>query len=119
MKKQFLILTAIFGFLLVISATGVIFNIDQAINNLDDLVERYQKERNCTNVLIAIKKVQQDGFLHQTYDGADITAMDKRIDNMDQVVSTCSSCHHPPAIAEKIESFTRQTQDLHRTSNGP
>ena len=114
MKKQFLILTAIFGFLLVISATGVIFNIDQAINNLDELVERYQKERNCTNVLIAIKKVQQDGFLHQTYDGPDITAMDKRIDNMDQVVSTCSSCHHPPPIAEKINSFTKQTEDFKR-----
>jgi signal transduction histidine kinase len=112
MKKKVLILIAFFGFLLVIGATVVIFNIDLTINNLDELVERYQKERDCTKVLLSIKKVQQDGFLHHTYDDANITEMDKRIANMDQIVSSCSSCHHPPAIAEKIKVFTKQTANF-------
>ena len=112
MKKHFLIIIAIFSFLLVIGAAVVIYNIDQAINNLDELVVRYQKERNCTKVLIAIKKVQQDGFLHHSYDGVDVVEMDKRIANMDQIVATCSSCHHPQPVAEKIKSFTTQAADF-------
>jgi len=108
MKKHFLVFSAIFGFLLVIGAAVVIFNIDQVVNNLDMLVERYRKERNCSKVLLAIKKVQQDGFLHQTYDGADAAEMNKRIANMDQIVSTCFSCHHPQPVAQKIKSFVRQ-----------
>jgi signal transduction histidine kinase len=115
MKKQFLTLIAFFGFLLVIGATVLIFHIDQAINNLDNLVERYQKERNCTKVLIAIKKVQQDGFLHHTYDEVDMREMDKRIANMDHVVNTCSSCHHPQQIAQKIKSFTVLTTNFKET----
>jgi signal transduction histidine kinase len=112
MKKKFLILITIYGFFLVVGATVVIFNIDLAISNLDELVERYQKERNCTKVLMAIKKVQQDGFLHHTYGDTDMMEMDQRIANMDQIVSTCTSCHHPPPIAQKIESFTRQTTEF-------
>jgi hypothetical protein len=69
MKKKVLTLIAIFSFSLVISAAFIIFHIDQAITNLDALVELYQKERNCTKILIAIKKVQQDGLLHHTYNG--------------------------------------------------
>lgn len=108
MKKQFLILSAVFGLLLVIGAAIIIFNIDQTINNLDELVERYQKERKCTKILISIKKIQQDGFLHHHYNGADLIAMERRITNLDEVVETCTSCHHPAVIRKKIEAFSKR-----------
>lgn len=110
MKKQFLILNTIFGFFLVIGAGIIIFNIDQTINNLDKLVERYQKERNCTKILISIKKIQQDGFLHHHYDEADLAAMERRITNLDEDVETCTTCHHPLVIKKKIESFTKRKE---------
>lgn len=112
MKKKFLILISIFGLFLVIGATVVIFNIDLALDNLDRLVERYQKDRKCTKILMAIKEVQQDGFLHHTYDDSDKTGMDKRITRMDEIVTSCSSCHHPPEVKKKIETLTRRTTDF-------
>ena len=112
MKKKLLILISLFGLLLVVGATVVIFNIDHAISNLDELVARYQKERKCTKVLMAIKKVQQDGLMHHTYDNFDQAGMDKRITQMDKIITNCSSCHHPPEIAEKIKILTRKTADF-------
>ncbi len=112
MKKQFLILITIFGLLLVIGATIIIFNIDHTINNLDKLVERYKKERKCTKILISIKKIQQDGFLHHHYDDADLKAMENRVAHMDKVIDTCTFCHHPPVILQKIKSLRKRKEDF-------
>ena len=112
MKKKFLILISIFGLLLVLGATVVIFNIDQAISNLDDLVVRYQKERKCSKILMAIKEVQQDGFLHHTYDHVDLTRMHQHITRMETIITSCSSCHHPQEIKQKIEVLTGKASDF-------
>ncbi len=112
MKKKFLILITIFGLFLILGATVVIFNIDMAISNLDQLVERYQKDRKCTKILMAIKEVQQDGFLHHTYDDSDKAGMDKRITKMDEIVTSCASCHHPAKVRETIKTLTRKTTDF-------
>lgn len=112
MKKRFLILSTLFGILLVIGAAIIIFNIDQTINNLDGLVARYQKERKCSKVLISIKKIQQDSFLHHHYGTADLKAMEKRISHMDLVVDKCQFCHHPPTIRKRIDSFRQKEKDF-------
>jgi signal transduction histidine kinase len=112
MKKKFLILISIFGLFLILGATVVIFNIDLAISNLDRLIERYQKDRKCTKILMAIKEVQQDGFLHHTYDDSDKAGMDKRITKMDEIVTSCSSCHHPAEVTEQLKTLTRKTTDF-------
>lgn len=112
MKKQFLTLLSVFVLLLAAGATVAIININIIISNLDDLVGRYQKERKCTKILMAIKEVQQDGFLHHTYDPIGAAEMDKRISTMGNIINTCSSCHHPQPIAERINTLILQADDF-------
>lgn len=119
MKKQFLILLSVFVLILVAGTTVAIININQTISNLDDLVGRYQKERKCTKILMAIKKVQQDGFLHHSYDAIGAAEMNKRIVTMGEMVETCSSCHHPRPITEKISTFTQQASAFQQALTGP
>ena len=114
MKKRFLSLLAFFVLIMIGGAFLVISNIDKAINNLDNLVQRYQKERNCTKVLIAIKKVQQDGLLHHGYNSEARIKMNKNIAAMHKTVESCSSCHHPAAIIEKIQPFIQEAHLFHQ-----
>ncbi len=112
MKKQFFTLSTIFGFLLIVGAAIIIFNIDQTTNNLDGLVKRYQKEKKCSKILISIKKIQQDSFLHHHYDSADLTAMNKRIAHLDATLNTCKFCHHPQGIRQRINTLTYKKDDF-------
>jgi signal transduction histidine kinase len=108
MKKRFLTLLAAIVLVLMLGTTFVILNIEQAISSLDDLVSRYEKDRKCARVLVAIKKVQHDGILHHTYGPATGLEMRERIDELGRITASCASCHHPPAMATRVAHFTRR-----------
>ncbi len=108
MKKRFLILLATIVLVLGLGTTFVIFNIEQAISSLDDLVSRYEKDRKCTRILIAIKKVQQDGILHHTYGEIGIDEMEERIDELGEMATACTGCHHRPEVAKRVNQFAGQ-----------
>ncbi len=110
MKKRFLTLLAVAILVLVLGTTFVILNIDQSISSLDNLVGRYEKERKCTRVLMAIKKVQQDGILHHTYGELGAEAMKARVADLGKKTASCANCHHPAAVAEKVREFSQKAQ---------
>jgi signal transduction histidine kinase len=108
MKKRFLTLLAFIVLVLVLGTTFVIFNIEQAISSLDDLVGRYEKDRKCARVLMAIKKVQHDGILHHTYGEIGSGEMEERIYDLGVMTDSCTTCHHAPAVAEKVSAFSQK-----------
>lgn len=114
MKTRFFSLLAIFVLIMIGSATLVINNIDLAIDNLDNLVLRYQKERNCTKVLISLKKVQQDSILHHRYNPNENIKMKQHITAFHNSVASCANCHHRPEITKKIMTFTTQAHIFHQ-----
>lgn len=110
MKKRFLTLLAIAIMVLVLGTTFVIVNIDQAISSLDNLVGRYEKDRKCTKVLMAIKKVQHDGILHHTLGEVGSEGMQVRVADLGRKATSCASCHHPEPVAEKVRDFSQKAQ---------
>ncbi|MBU1232339.1 MAG: HAMP domain-containing protein [Proteobacteria bacterium] len=108
MKKRFLTLLALITLILVLGTTFVILNIEQAISSLDDLIGRYEKDRNCTRVLMEVKKVQHDGILHRTSGDTGNYEMLNRITALGKSAASCTSCHHPQPIADKIRSFSQK-----------
>lgn len=105
MKKRFLTLLAAIVLVLVLGTTFVLLNIEQAISSLDALVSRYEKDRKCTRVLVAIKKVQHDGILHHTYGPAAGLEMRERVDELGRITASCTTCHHPSPVAGRVEHF--------------
>ncbi len=108
MKKRFLTLLSLIVLILVLGTTFVIFNIEQAINSLDDLIGRYEKDRNCTRVLMEVKKVQHDGILHRTNGDTKNNEMLNQIVALGKTASSCTTCHHPQPVADKIKSFSQK-----------
>lgn len=108
MKKRFLTLLSAIVLVLVLGTTFVILNIERAISSLDDLVSRYEKDRKCTRVLVAIKKVQHDGILHHTYGSAAGMEMRERIAELGRITVSCTTCHHPSPVATRVEHFAHK-----------
>lgn len=106
MKKRFLSLLLGIVLILSLGTTFVIYHIDQAISSLDHLVERYEKERKCTQILIATKKVQQDILLHNSYSEEELSAIPARFSQFVHRRASCGTCHHPESIANKIRDFS-------------
>lgn len=113
MKKRFLTLLAVIVFVLGLGTTFVILNIEQAISSLDDLVGRYEKDRKCVRVLMAIKKVQHDGILHHSYgDIGSKKEMQGRIADLGTTTSSCTTCHHPPPVAARVKDFSEKSAEF-------
>lgn len=110
MKKRFLTLLIFAVLVLVLGTTFVIVNIDQAISSLDDLVARYEKDRKCTRILMAIKKVQHDGILHHNYGKIGADGMQVRVADLGRKAASCASCHHPPSVADKVRDFSQKAK---------
>lgn len=108
MKKRFLTLLTLITLTLILGTTFVILNIEQAISSLDDLIGRYEKDRNCTRVLMEVKNVQHDGLLHRSDTDTGNEEMLNRIVDLGKTASSCTSCHHPQPVADKIRSFSQK-----------
>ncbi len=109
MKKRFLSLLAVIVLVLGLGTTFVILNIEQAISSLDDLVGRYEKDRKCVRVLMAIKKVQQDAILHHRYGTIGVDEMQGRVAVLGRKTATCTTCHHPQPVADKVNDFSEKS----------
>lgn len=110
MKKRFLTLLAGIVLILSLGTTFVIYHIEQAIYSLDHLVERYEKDRKCTQVLMAIKKVQQDILLHHSYTEEETLAITDRLEQFSLKRGSCVTCHHPEPIEGRIRVFSNSSK---------
>lgn len=110
MKKRFLTLLAGIVLILSLGTTFVIYHIEQAIYSLDHLVERYEKDRKCTQILMAIKKVQQDILLHHSYSKEETVAIGERLELFSRKRGSCVTCHHPEPIEGRIRVFSNSSK---------
>jgi methyl-accepting chemotaxis protein len=118
MKKRFLTLLAGIVLILSLGTTFVIYHIEQAIYSLDHLVERYEKDRKCTQILMAIKKVQQDILLHHSYSTEETLAIADHLEQFSHKRGSCVTCHHPEPIEGRIRVFSNSSKAFQTVVSG-
>lgn len=112
-KKIFIALIAACLFALIGGAILLVL-IDRAASNYDELVMLHQVEILRQQLLLEIRKVGADLSSLTTEHPQSADAVDNHVTVMDNVVKSCSGCHHSEIVTEKINDLQRHTNEYGR-----
>jgi len=112
-KKIFIALLAACLFALLGGAILLVF-IDRAASNYDELIMLHQVEILRQQLLLEIRKVGADLSSLTTQHPQSPDTVDNHIAVMNNVVQSCSGCHHSESVTEKIHDLQRHTDEYGR-----
>ncbi|MBF0560290.1 MAG: PAS domain S-box protein, partial [Nitrospirae bacterium] len=108
MKKKIIIVTSFFSLLFLCSGIYIITAIASATSTLDNLIKLHQVEILREHLLLQIKKVQVDISLRNTRHARGNDTIVSDVMSMKQVASACRTCHHEPAVLDRLNDMRRQ-----------
>ena len=112
-KKIFIALICACLFALIGGAILLVL-IDHAASNYEELVMLHQVEILRQQLLLEIRKVGADLSSLTTQHPQSNDAVDEHITVMNNVVQSCSGCHHSESVTKKINDLQRDTDEYSR-----
>ncbi len=108
MKKQVAISLSIVILLFLAGGVYIIASIETATAKLDRLIKLHQVEILREHLLIQIHKVQTDFLLMDGVFASSHEAVAANVSNLQTVSTTCTECHHRPAVQERIDRLLNE-----------
>ena len=108
MKKRVAISLSIIIALFVAGGVYIIATIEISTSKLDRLIKLHQVEILREHLLIQIHKVQTDFLLMDGVFASPHEAVAANVSNLQTVSSTCTDCHHRPAVQERIDRLLNE-----------
>jgi len=108
MKKRIAISLSIVILLFLAGGAYIITGIETATSQLGRLVQLHQVEILREHLLIQIHKVQTDFLLMDGMFANTHEVVAANISNLQTVSTTCTDCHHRPAVQERIDRLINE-----------
>ncbi|MEJ2155201.1 MAG: PAS domain S-box protein [Desulfobacteraceae bacterium] len=108
MKKRIAIYMSIIIVLFLAGSAYTFTSIEKATSKLGFLVKLHQVEILREHLLIQIHKVQTDFLLMDSRFARTHEAVAANISNLQTVSTTCTECHHRPAVQERIDRLINE-----------
>ncbi len=108
MKKRVAISLSIVIFLFLAGGVYIITSIETATSKLDRLIKLHQVEILREHLLIQIHKVQTDFLLTDSVFATTHEAVAANVSNLQTVSTTCTDCHHRPAVQERLDRLLNE-----------
>ena len=102
MKKKIVIGLTVFSIALFLVGIYIIATIQNATSTLDTLIKLHQVEILRENLLIRIKRVQNDLNLKHTRYARGVYTVVADVRNMESVSNECFKCHHAPYVVDRL-----------------
>ncbi len=108
MKKRIVIYMSIIIVLFLAGGAYTFTSIESATSKLGLLMKLHQVEILREHLLIQIHKVQTDFLLMDSRFATTYEAVAANISNLQTVSTTCTECHHRPAVQERIDRLLNE-----------
>lgn len=111
MKKKIIIGLSIFSLVFLLGGIYIISTIETATTKLDNLITLHQVEILREHLLIQIKRVQSDINLKNTRYARSIDTVITNVINMENVVTSCFSCHHEEDMLLRLSDLRNDVNE--------
>jgi two-component system sensor histidine kinase AtoS len=106
MKKKIIIVLSVFSLLLLLGGIYLIQAIGTNTSRFDKLILLHQVEILREHLLLNIRTVQADLYLHDTRHEQSDETIANHVRIMRSTIDTCSGCHHAESVWERIQDLS-------------
>ena len=107
-------LFALFLFLTVGTVTAVVY-MSGNVSEMQDIVKLHEVEELRRSLIIKIQNVQAELYAVNTPLASDLDFIVGESAELDKTARTCTSCHHPTKVAERIENVLTLIEDYKKS----
>ncbi|HBH62464.1 MAG TPA: hypothetical protein DDX85_12165 [Nitrospiraceae bacterium] len=111
MKRRILIGLTAFCMIFLMGGIYIITTIETSTTTLDNLITLHQVEILREQLLLQIKRVQDDINLKNTRYASNIDTVIKNVRNMEHMSDTCFDCHHTREMQDKLKDLRNTVAD--------
>ncbi len=106
MKKKIVIVLSVFSLLLLLGGIYLIEAIGANTSRFDRLILLHQVEILREHLLLNIRAVQADLYLHDTRYAQSDETVANHVRTMRSTIDICSGCHHAESVRERIQDLS-------------
>lgn len=106
MKKKIVIVLSVFSLLLLLGGVYLIEAIGDNTSRFDKLILLHQVEILREHLLLNIRTVQADLYLHDTRHAQSDETIANHVRTMRSTIGMCSGCHHAENVRERIQDLS-------------
>lgn len=117
MKRRIVFGLILLALLFVITGTYIIMRIETSTSALDKLIQLHQVEILRENLLLKIKRVQNNLILKNTRHARGIDNIIDDVRSMDKAVDKCFECHHREDVLETLKGIKNHTEKYKEAIN--
>jgi two-component system sensor histidine kinase AtoS len=110
MKKKIIIVLSVFSLLLLLGGIYLIKAIGTNTSRFDKLILLHQVEILREHLLLNIRTVQADLYLHNTRHAQNAETIADHVSAMRNTISSCSGCHHAESVRMRIQDLNNQIE---------
>jgi two-component system sensor histidine kinase AtoS len=115
MKKKIIIVLSVFSLLSLLGGVYLIRAIDGNTSRFDNLIMLHQAEILREHLLLNIRSVQADLYLHYSRRAPKTEKFVDHVRTMGNAISVCTECHHEEPVAKRIEDLDQQIRRYNHT----
>ena len=117
MKKKIIIVLSVFSLLLLLGGIYLIEAIGANISRFDRLILLHQVEILREHLLLNIRTVQADLYLHDTRHAQSDETIENHVRTMRSTIGMCFGCHHAENVRERIQDLSVRIDQYARAVN--
>lgn len=114
MKKKIIIILSGFSFVMVLGGLYLIQAIGTNTSRFNQLILLHQVEILREHLLLNIRGVQTDLYLHGTRRAQPAEAVANHIKEMKSTINSCSGCHHAESVRVRLQDLNDRVQEYDR-----
>ena len=114
MKKKIIIILSAFSFVMVLGGLYLIQAIGANTSRFNQLILLHQVEILREHLLLNIRSVQADLYLHGTRRAQGPETVVSHIREMKNTINSCSECHHTESVRARLRDLNDRVQEYER-----
>ena len=114
MKKKIIIILSAFSFVMVLGGLYLIQAIGANTSRFNQLVLLHQVEILREHLLLNIRSVQTDLYLHNTRRAQSTETVGRHISEMRKTINSCSECHHTESVSVRLRDLNDRVEEYDR-----